>query len=163
GLDPDRERAATLTVANPLSDEQPLLRTRVLTTLVEALHRNVSRGAKDVALFEVGLVVQRSGVQTSAPTVDVGVLPGEDVLARIGLPERTVAGELDLDVLTAASSRPVRARTLSSHPLANTDVALVVDEAVPAARVAAALRSGAGDTLEELTLFDVYRGDQVGE
>ena len=254
GLDPDRERAATLTVANPLSDEQPLLRTRVLTTLVEALHRNVWWGAKDVALFEVGLVVQRSGDRTSAPTVDVGVLPDEDVLARIhaavphqprhlafvlagdrdrsgwwgpgrpadladaleittglgqalalrlevsaddvtpyhpgrcarvatadgtlvghvgelhpkvvaglGLPERTVAGELDLDVLTAASGRPVRARTLSSHPLANTDVALVVDEAVPAARVAAALRSGAGDTLEELTLFDVYRGDQVGE
>ncbi|MGO1167768.1 MAG: phenylalanine--tRNA ligase subunit beta, partial [Janibacter sp.] len=71
--------------------------------------------------------------------------------------------ELDLDALFAVSGQPVTPEQLSTYPVANTDVALVVDESVPAARVAAALRSGAGDTLEELTLFDVYRGDQMGQ
>jgi phenylalanyl-tRNA synthetase beta chain len=33
---------------------------------------------------------------------------------------------------------------------------------VPAAEVAAAVRTGAGDLLEDLRLFDVYTGDQVG-
>ena len=76
---------------------------------------------------------------------------------------RTVAAEVDLDAIVAASGEPVKPAQLSTQPVANTDVALVVDEGVPAAVVAAALRSGAGDDLESLTLFDVYRGDQVGE
>jgi phenylalanyl-tRNA synthetase beta chain len=39
---------------------------------------------------------------------------------------------------------------------------LVVEEGVPAADVELALREGAGSLLEELRLFDVYTGPQVG-
>jgi phenylalanyl-tRNA synthetase beta chain len=46
--------------------------------------------------------------------------------------------------------------------VAKEDVALVVDESVPAADVESALRSGAGDLLESIRLFDVYTGPQVG-
>jgi phenylalanyl-tRNA synthetase beta chain len=42
-------------------------------------------------------------------------------------------------------------------------VALVVAADVPAADVEAALRDGAGELLESIRLFDLYRGDQVGE
>ena len=42
-------------------------------------------------------------------------------------------------------------------------MALVIDEAVRAADVEAALRVGAGEMLESVTLFDSYRGDQVGD
>src|SRR5690606_18686450 len=84
-------------------------------------------------------------------------------VGRLELPERTVAAEIDLDVLIGASGEPVRPEQLSTYPVANTDVALVVAEAVPASTVESALRSGAGEALETLTLFDVYRGDQVGE
>ena len=52
---------------------------------------------------------------------------------------------------------------MSTFPLATQDVALVVDAAVPAAEVEAALRAGAGPLLEDLRLFDVYTGEQVGE
>ena len=85
------------------------------------------------------------------------------VVAALGLPARTVAGELDLDVLTAASEATVQARTLHTFPMAQSDVAVVVDESVPADAVQRSLRDGAGEHLEALTLFDVYRGDQVGE
>ena len=252
GLDPQAERAHTVRIANPLSEEAPLVRTRLLATMVDAVRRNVSRGARDVGLFELGLVVALDGPQATAPTVDVGIHPDADTLAAIraavppqprhlgivlagdrdragwwgagrradlgdvlelvravaaavtvevevtptdvapfhpgraaqvsltdgtllgyagelhpnvvaalDLPSRTLAAELDLDALTAAVS-PVQAATLRTFPVAQSDVALVVDDAVSAAAVATALSSGAGGDLESLELFDVYRGDQVG-
>ncbi|HVT67386.1 MAG TPA: phenylalanine--tRNA ligase subunit beta, partial [Trebonia sp.] len=57
---------------------------------------------------------------------------------------------------------PVRGPALPAYPLATQDVALVVPEEVPAAEVAAALRAGAGELLEDLRLFDVYTGAQLG-
>jgi len=38
-----------------------------------------------------------------------------------------------------------------------------VDEAVPAAEVEQALRAGAGELLESVDLFDIYRGPQLGD
>jgi phenylalanyl-tRNA synthetase beta chain len=43
------------------------------------------------------------------------------------------------------------------------DIAVVVDEDVLAAEVEAAVARGAGDLLERVSLFDVYRGEQLGE
>jgi phenylalanyl-tRNA synthetase beta chain len=58
----------------------------------------------------------------------------------------------------------VQAPRLSAYPLATQDVALIVDAAVPAAEVEAALVAGAPkDLLEDVRLFDVYTGAQVGE
>jgi phenylalanyl-tRNA synthetase beta chain len=84
------------------------------------------------------------------------------VVAALGLPERPSAMELDLDLL-GLDTTPVPAPRLSTYPPATQDVALVVDADVPAAEVEAALRAGAGDLLESVRLFDVYRGPQVGE
>ena len=75
----------------------------------------------------------------------------------LGLPPRTAAFELDLDVLRAAAPGLVTAGALRTYPLAKEDVALVVDESIAAADVEAALRAGAGDLLESIRLFDVYR------
>ncbi len=251
GYPADDERRETVRLANPLQDEAPLMRTSILDTLLDTLRRNVSRGHRDVALYEAGLVT--AGGVEPLPLPPGGALPSPDdleritkgvprqprhvaiaaagnavpagpwgaarpvdagdvvgwarivgsclgldlqvaatdrapfhpgrcvslslvdgtvvghagelhpkVVSRLELPDRTVAAELDLDVLIAAAGTPVTPAPLSHQPVANTDVALVVDEGVPAAAVAAALRSGAGETLETLTLFDVYRGDQVG-
>ena len=41
-------------LANPLSAEQPVMRTAILQTLVDALKVNLSRGAQDVAIYEIG-------------------------------------------------------------------------------------------------------------
>lgn len=77
--------------------------------------------------------------------------------------------ELDLSVVEAAADAlgPRQAPPLSSYPVAVQDVALIVAQAVPAAKVESALRVGAaqaGDVLlEDLSLFDVYTGDQAGE
>ncbi|GAB3588774.1 phenylalanine--tRNA ligase subunit beta [Calidifontibacter terrae] len=81
GYAADDPRRGTLRVANPLSDEQPLLRTSVLPSVLDALHRNVSRGAKDLALFEHGLVI--GGPAGVAPTYEVGSYPGAEAVAEI--------------------------------------------------------------------------------
>jgi phenylalanyl-tRNA synthetase beta chain len=84
------------------------------------------------------------------------------VISALGLPQRTVAAELDLDTLIAASGAITRAKPVSAYPVAKEDVALIVDAAVPAGRVEAALRAGGGELLESVRLFDVYTGQQIG-
>jgi phenylalanyl-tRNA synthetase beta chain len=91
------------------------------------------------------------------------------VTAAFGLPPRTSALELDMSVIETAAGLlgPVQAPELSSYPVATQDVALIVADTVPAADVERALAAGAARAsdvlLEELRLFDVYTGDQVGE
>jgi phenylalanyl-tRNA synthetase beta chain len=88
------------------------------------------------------------------------------VIQAFGLPDRSCALELDLQVLFAAAESlgPVQAPRLSAYPLATQDVALIVAAAVPAEEVEAALVAGAPrELLESVRLFDVYTGSQVGE
>ncbi|MFJ4514888.1 phenylalanine--tRNA ligase subunit beta [Streptomyces sp. NPDC088816] len=86
------------------------------------------------------------------------------VVKAFGLPERTCAMELNLDVLEEAGDDTPRAPGISTFPVATQDVALVVDRPVPAADVEAALREGAGELLESIRLFDLYENaEQLGE
>ena len=253
GLNVNDPRRTTVRIANPLSDEAPLMRTSVLSTMVEALRRNVSRGARDTAVFEMGLVTTPLWEPPAAPVPGTDARPDDvtiaqimaavppqprrvafaligdadpagwwgpgrpadwadavggaravasalavelvvtadehppwhpgrcarlelvdgtlvghagelhpKVVAALGLPPRTCAGELDVDVLTVASEVTVQANELSVYPVAQSDVALVVDEQVSAADLESALRQGAGEMLESIALMDIYRGDQVG-
>jgi phenylalanyl-tRNA synthetase beta chain len=82
------------------------------------------------------------------------------VIDGLGLPKRTCAMELKLDALPLVDHRP--APSPSPYPPVLLDVALVVDVSVPVAEVAETLRGGGGDLLEDLQLFDVYTGEQVG-
>ena len=80
-----------------------------------------------------------------------------------GLPPRTAAVEIDLDALLRLAPARGSIASVSSHPVAKEDVALVVAEDVPVGAVKQALADGAGELLESLALFDVYTGSQVPE
>ena len=54
------ERAATYRVANPMSEEFPLMRVHLVPGLIEVAARNISRGAKDFAIFEMGSIFRSS-------------------------------------------------------------------------------------------------------
>ena len=253
GLPHDDPRRSVLRLANPLSDEEPYLRTTLLPGLLTTLKRNVGRGFTDVAVFESGLVFRRgSGPLSPAPRLRVDRRPTDEEVAELmsavppqphrvavaaagnwepagwwgparpvswadavqaarivasaarveltvgadvhapwhpgrcaalivgetivghagelhprvvqafGLPDRTVAMELDVGLLGAVDA-PVPAPAVSTFPVATQDVALVVSADVPAAAVEAALRDGAGELLESVRLFDLYEGPQVGE
>ncbi|HEX2143483.1 MAG TPA: phenylalanine--tRNA ligase subunit beta [Glycomyces sp.] len=253
GLDEKDSQREAVAVLNPLDDSAPLLRTTVLASLVNAVKTNLARGARDLAVFEEGLVfqpadgwselevvelpvskrpedeaiaaairrlpvqprhvaavlcgqaapagvdapgravdwadaVEAAEVVAEASGVKLEVAQGEaapwhpgrcaqlrvdgvvvghagelhpEVCERLGLPRRTAAMELDLSALPLPDLAP--APVISHFPATLIDVALVVAEAVPAGDVAAALREGAGELLDSLRLFDIYRDAKLGE
>lgn len=86
------------------------------------------------------------------------------VLETLGLPPRTVAFELVLDPLVALSEGMlVTAEPVAPHSLAKEDFAFVVDQAVPAGALVAVVREAGGELVEDVRVFDVYAGAQVGE
>lgn len=83
------------------------------------------------------------------------------VLEALGLPARTCAMELNLSALPLQESFP--APCLSAFPALHQDLALVVDDEIPAETVRRVVESAAGELLESVELFDVFRGEQLGD
>jgi phenylalanyl-tRNA synthetase beta chain len=72
------------------------------------------------------------------------------------------AFELDLDALVEAAPAAVVFEEVSPYPEVRQDLAFVVDDAVPAAELLAALREAGGPLLRSASIFDEYRGAQTG-
>ncbi len=83
GLDADDPARRVVKLVNPLSDEEPALRTSLLPGLLGALRRNDGRGAHDLALFETGLVFHPRDEQRVAADLPVDRRPSEDDLAAL--------------------------------------------------------------------------------
>jgi phenylalanyl-tRNA synthetase beta chain len=71
--------------------------------------------------------------------------------------------ELDLETLLAAAREPVTYEDVITYPAIRQDIAVSVPEDVAAGALVAAARDAAGPELKEIRVFDVYRGEQVGE
>jgi phenylalanyl-tRNA synthetase beta chain len=79
-----------------------------------------------------------------------------------GLGGRAVlAGELDLEAILAAVPPRYLYTPVPRFPAALRDVAVIVDEAMPAERVERELRAAGGDLLRGVRLFDLYRGESI--
>jgi phenylalanyl-tRNA synthetase beta chain len=79
-----------------------------------------------------------------------------------GLPNgRVAAAELDLEALLAHVPAVWYVEPVSAYPAVLQDLAVVVDEAVPAAAIQETITRAGGFLLKEVRLFDVYRGDPV--
>lgn len=90
-LPADDPRRTALRLANPLSEDEPLLRTTLLPGLLRALARNLGRGFGDVGLYELGLVFRpREGAPAKAPRlrVDRGPTPEEIASVDAALPDQ---------------------------------------------------------------------------
>jgi phenylalanyl-tRNA synthetase beta chain len=91
GLAADDERRPAVRIANPLSEDEPFLRTTLLPGLLRALARNVGRGFPDVALYESGLVFRPvPGAPGTAPILatDRGPTPEELASLAAALPDQ---------------------------------------------------------------------------
>jgi phenylalanyl-tRNA synthetase beta chain len=82
GLAEDDERRQVVLVRNPLSEEEPALRTTLLPGLLATLARNLSRGQRDVALFEHGAVFP-GGRRAPAPLPGVDRRPDDETLVAL--------------------------------------------------------------------------------
>jgi phenylalanyl-tRNA synthetase beta chain len=255
GLAPDDPRRATVSVLNPLEADRPHLATTLLPGMLEALARNVSRGATDVSLFAIEQIVAATPRTRALQPIPVDRRPTDDeiatiddslprqpehvaavltgmrepagpwgpgrpveasdafeavriigracnveftlraaqelpwhpgrcaevllgdgetgaligyagplhpaVIERTGLPKGTCAVELDLDKVPLVERLPLPA--VSPFPAVFQDVSLIVADDVAAQAVVDAVRDGAGELLEDVHLFDVYTGPQIGE
>jgi phenylalanyl-tRNA synthetase beta chain len=77
------------------------------------------------------------------------------------LPRSVGVFEIDLDKLFEVAPESIQARPLGTLPAATQDLSLVVKTESPAAEVMAAVREGAGELLEQISLTDDYRGSNV--
>ena len=80
------------------------------------------------------------------------------VAARYGLSGEVLAAELRMDALLAAIDPEKLYHPLPKFPASTRDIAVLVDDAVPAASMQAAVEKAAGKLLEAVKLFDVYKG-----
>ncbi|MBI2700987.1 MAG: phenylalanine--tRNA ligase subunit beta [Mycobacterium sp.] len=83
GLAADDPRRSTTYVVNPLEADRPHLATTLLPALLEALHRNVSRGLGDVALFALAQVVQPTEQTRAVDLIPVHRRPTDDEIATL--------------------------------------------------------------------------------
>jgi phenylalanyl-tRNA synthetase beta chain len=233
---------------NPMSEDQSVMRTTLLGSLLDSLKRNRARGFEDVRLFEYGAIyLPRAGAEERLPTgnpwypradpelpierTHLGALmtgrlrppswrdpepPTADLFAAKAVLEALMralriewrvaaaadepflhprrgatvfagdaragwlgelhpsvaaawdldgaAGfELDFGALAAAAELVPRYEDLTSFPAIRQDLAVVVGDGVPAARVLEVIRSAGGALLRDAEVFDVYHGAQIGE
>jgi phenylalanyl-tRNA synthetase beta chain len=73
------------------------------------------------------------------------------------------AFELDLATLFAQVPERIEYTDVITFPALTQDIAVAVDDGVEAGAIVAVAREAAGPELREARVFDVYRGEQVGE
>jgi phenylalanyl-tRNA synthetase beta chain len=72
--------------------------------------------------------------------------------------ERVIVGELAVEGLANGQLAAARVLPVGRQPVTERDLAVVVEDDVPAGDVAATMRAAAGDEVGSIVLFDVYRG-----
>jgi phenylalanyl-tRNA synthetase beta chain len=77
------ERASTYRIANPMSEEFPLMRVHLVPGLIEVAARNISRGAKDFAIFEMGSIFRSAQKLVPAVSPVIGIRPDAKTIAAI--------------------------------------------------------------------------------
>lgn len=77
--------------------------------------------------------------------------------------QESLIGMIDIEPLVEAANLSAEYKPLPKYPAVTRDIAMLVDEDVLVKQIEKLIRSNAGDILEEIKLFDVYKGKQVPE
>ncbi len=241
-LSPDDRRRAAPVVENPLSEDQSMLRTTLLGSLLDAAAHNTLRGMPDLGIFEIGTVfagvahaAERRAASPLSETgvierralgvvlcgrlapvtwgvpdppradvfavkgvleafahalrVDIDCAPGEQPFLHPGRSASVLCGErrigwlgelhplvartwdldaaavmeVDLNELIALAQGEHEYRDVISFPALRQDLSVVLPLDVPAADALLAVRYAASGLLDDVRVFDVYSGPQVGE
>jgi phenylalanyl-tRNA synthetase beta chain len=83
------------------------------------------------------------------------------VQQRYDLPYRAYMCEIDLERLYAAVPARLTYQPISRHQELTRDLAIVVDQGVPAQMIQDSIVRAGGELLRAVTLFDVYTGDPI--
>ena len=231
-IDENDRRRRTLTLKNPINEEESRLRTTLVPSLIQNLLHNVSMGSRDLRLFEISRVfideggalpdedhhlgalyfrektpslwkeetpdfyVVKGALQSLLDDLRVGdylfhpssepfLHPGKsgdisvsgrkigflgvlhpDIVAGLSLrvsPQDILVVEMNLDALLAPVREGVKYSPLPRYPFIDRDIALVVNESLPAAAIMEHLRAYPTELIEDISLFDFYKGKNIPE
>ena len=84
-----------------------------------------------------------------------------EVAENYGIDERVYCFTLDVDLLFANAKTDKTYTPLPKFPAVTRDLALLCDDAIPVLDLEKAIVRGAGNLLEKIKLFDVYKGAQI--
>ena len=85
------------------------------------------------------------------------------VAAAWDLPQTAAVFAIDLGKVLGAAPEVTTYADMTSFPALRLDLAVVLDAAIPAARVLEVVRKAGGNRLVDASVFDVYTGEQLGE
>lgn len=229
------ERREVVKIMNPLSEEQGVMRTTILPSLLNTIKRNVNRRNEDLGLFELGKVYYPKGFpkesdlpveewvlgialrgkltsdwQDKGEEVDFYYLKGivdylfeklnigtvtyeactnnnsfhpgrcanvfvNDVFVGVigeihpqvcenyDLPIKNYVAEINVEKLLKMNRNTIVFKSLPKYPATTRDLAVVLKEDVPASKITEEIKAQGGELLRDVTLFDVYQGDQILE
>jgi len=227
----DRRRAV-MTINNPLSQNENLLRTTLTPALIGNMKYNLDRGVKDIRFFEISRVFENTGkalpleelrlggifyrdkspslwkedVQgffivkgavesmfedlkmsdyslspSSEPFLQkgqscdihvknscvgyLGVL-GPEIAERLDLKKQNpeiVVFEINIDSILTFIPESIVYRQIPKYPCVERDIAVIVDEVVPAAEIKGLITAFPSDLIEEVSVFDFYKGRNIPE
>ncbi|MBQ3483031.1 MAG: phenylalanine--tRNA ligase subunit beta [Clostridia bacterium] len=83
--------------------------------------------------------------------------------ANYGVSLPLFAAELDFDAIFAARKAEKAYKPLPKFPAITRDFSFACDESLEVGRIMAVMQKAGGKLCEEVKLFDIYRGPQVGE
>jgi len=230
----DDPRSRVVKIVNPLRQEEALMRTFLLPSLLENLKYNLNRGVRGIRLFELSRVFVRKSSSEKLPEENLhlaGIALNEklhdlwktgeddyyrikgdvdsllnalglndiqlerssepflhagksadiyiggkkagyagilspDIISSLDIPvHKTGIGifEVDLEMMMSASDQPPVFRSFSVYPYVQRDISIIIDAAKNAQDVLAVLRSFKTDLIDEIKVFDYYRGKNIPE
>jgi len=86
-----------------------------------------------------------------------------DLGRSLGIKQTVLVAELELEGIMDSREGRLKFQPLAVYPAAPRDLAIVVDEAVPAREIVQCVREAAGELAESVEIFDLYVGKQVAE
>lgn len=84
-----------------------------------------------------------------------------DVQEKYEIGVKTYVAKLNIPELMAAAADKITYQPLPKFPASTRDLSLLVDEDMPVAELEKAIKGAVGKILEKVTLFDVYRSDEM--
>ncbi len=168
---PEEPLRMTLLAAGPTSSDHWLKSETMeadfyfLKGVIEGMLRALGVRAYEVETSDEYYLHPGRGARIVARGVELGHF-GElhpDIADRADIEGVVVLCELDGEALAHCADDVPRVLPAPSFPSSGRDIALVVPDDVAHFRVAGCIEASAGELLEEVRLFDIYRGDPVPE
>ena len=80
-----------------------------------------------------------------------------------GIGVKTYAAKLNIPEMLEHAATEISYQPLPKYPATTRDLSLVCDDGIPVAQLEQAIRKAVGNILEKVTLFDVYKGQQIAQ